>query len=112
MQKFGIVVFAHTRARELGDLLESLDRQGASGDVDLWIDGYQGKSDLKNKVNLTQRVASGYKINRRRYHQGQLGFRKIMLQAMQSAVTNYEQVLFLEDDCFPTRRAVEVFREE
>ena len=112
MKDFGILVFSHTRALLLADLLESLDRQGAIGLVDLWVDGYQGKSDLKNKVHVTRKIGDGYKVGVRRYHQGGLGFRKMMLQAMQSAVTNYKHILFLEDDCFPTRNAVSVFREE
>lgn len=112
MKDFGILVFSHTRALLLSDLLESLDRQDAIGLVDLWVDGYQGKSDLKDKVQITRKIGDGYKVGVRRYHQGGLGFRKMMLQAMQSATTNYKHILFLEDDCFPTRKAVSVFREE
>jgi len=110
--EFGIVVFGHTRALVLADLLESLNRQNSIHFVDLWIDGYQGKTDLKNKVAQTRKVSEDYAVRVRRFHQGQLGFRKLMLQAMQSAVRNYETILFLEDDCFPNRRAIEVFRED
>ncbi|MEZ5558730.1 MAG: glycosyltransferase family A protein [Pseudomonadales bacterium] len=112
MKDFGILVFGHTRATLLGDLLESIDRQGAISSVDLWIDGYQGKTELKNRVHIAQKVGNNYDVGVRRYHHGQLGFRKLMLQAMQSAVSNYEHILFLEDDCFPTRNAVSIFREE
>jgi len=96
----------------LGDLLESLKRQSAIEYVDLWVDGYQGMTDLKNKIQKTHKIAESYDVAVRRFHHGQLGFRKLMLQAMQSAVENYETILFLEDDCFPTRNAVRVFREE
>ena len=112
MKDFGILVFGHTRASILGDLLESLDRQGAIEYVDAWVDGYQGKSDLKNKVQITHKVIDNYNVGVRRYHHGQLGFRKMMLQAMQSAVNNYKHIIFLEDDCFPSREAVAVFRQE
>lgn len=112
MKDFGILVFGHTRAHMLGDLLESLKRQGAIGLVDLWIDGHQGKTDLKNKVHVTQKVADAYDVGVRRYHNGQLGFRKTMLQAMQVAANEYKHAVFLEDDCFPSRHAVEVFRRE
>lgn len=112
MKDFGILVFSHTRALLLNDLLESLDRQDATRWVDLWVDGYQGKSDLKNKVHITRKIGDSYDLGVRRYHQGGLGFRKMMLQAMQSAVSNYKHILFLEDDCFPTRNAVSVFRQE
>ena len=112
MKDFGIVVFGHSRPLVLGDLLESLARQDALQYVDLWLDGYQGIVDLKNKVELTQKIADSYDVAIRRYHRGQLGFRKLILMAMQSAVHNYERILFLEDDCFPCRDAVTVFREE
>ena len=110
--EFGIMVFGHTRTLILADLLESLNRQGAIHYVDLWVDGYQGKTDLKNKVAQTRKVGDDYAVGVRRYHQGQLGFRKLMLQAMQSAVRRYENILFLEDDCFPNRAAVDTFRED
>jgi len=110
VKDFGILVFSHTRALLLNDLLESLDRQGAIAYVDLWVDGHQGKSDLKTKVQVTRKIGNNYKVGVRRYHQGGLGFRKMMLQAMQSAVSNYKHILFLEDDCFPTRNAVSMFR--
>lgn len=110
--EFGILVFAHTRPLTLGDTLESLERQNALQYVDLWVDGYQGIVDLKHKVELTHRVADGYNVSVRRYHKGQLGFRKLMLLALQSAVKNYNHILFLEDDCFPTRSAVQTFRDE
>lgn len=112
MNDFGIMVFGHTRVRELGDLLESLERQNAMRWVELWLDGYQGKDDLKDRVRKTQLVCDRYGPPRRRYHHGQLGFRKMMLQAMQSAVANYRHILFLEDDCFVVRNAVAEFRRE
>jgi len=112
MKDFGIVVFGHSRPLMLGDTLESLKRQDALQFVDLWVDGYQGVVELRNKVELTHKIADSYPISIRRYHRGQLGFRKLILLAMQSAVENYKHILFLEDDCFPTRNAVTLFREE
>jgi hypothetical protein len=112
MSEFGIVLFGHSRPLVLADTLEALKLQDALPFVDLWVDGYQGIVDLKNKVELTHKIADSYEINIRRYHRGQLGFRKLILLAMQSAVNNYEHILFLEDDCFPSRNAVRIFREE
>jgi hypothetical protein len=112
VRDFGIFVFGHTRVAILGDLLESLKRQNAVHHVDLWLDGHQGKAGLKSEVQVTRRMADSYDVGVRRYHHGQLGFRKLMLQAMQSAVQNYRHLLFLEDDCFPSRFAVEVIRSE
>lgn len=106
------MVFGHTRAVVLGDLLESLRRQSAIQFVDLWLDGYQGKTETLDKVTVTRRLADGYTVGVRHYHNGQLGFRKLMLQAMQHAVANYRHIMFLEDDCFPTHDAVAGFRTE
>lgn len=111
-EDFGILVFGHTRTFILENTLESLRRQNALQYVDLWIDGDQGNHKLREKVTLTQRVASGLDLRARYFHRGQLGFRKLILQAMQVAVQKYRYILLLEDDCFPTRDAVEVFRRE
>lgn len=112
MEGLGIVVFAHTRAKLLGDTLESLRKQNALKYVDLWVDGFQGVVDVKLKVEKTQKVADSFDVSIRRYHRGGLGFRKLILQAMQSAVHNYEFIIFLEDDCFPTRDAIQTFYDE
>ena len=93
MKDLGVLVFGHTRAMLLGDLLESLRKQDALHYVDLWVDGYQGIWDLRKKVERTQKVANNFSVGVRRYHRGGLGFRKIMLQALQSAVHNYKNII-------------------
>ncbi len=112
MKDFAIFVFGHTRANLLGDLLESLKRQSAIGHVELWLDGYQGNPETKNRVEVCRRIGDSFRVANRLYHNGQLGFRKMMLQAMQYATVNYRQIVFLEDDCFPTRHAIDTFRRE
>lgn len=112
MENLGVLIFGHTRPLLLADTLESLKLQNAIAQVDLWVDGDQGISDLKAKVSVTHKAASAYQVRNRFYHRGQLGFRKMILLAMQHAVQNYKYIILLEDDCFPTRDAVDVFVNE
>ena len=112
MREIGVYVFAHTRSLLLADTLESLKRQNASQYVDVWIDGYQGIEELQSKVLLTQHVADQFEVGARNYHRGQLGFRKLILLAMQQSVQKYKYLIFLEDDCFPTRDAIDIFVNE
>lgn len=112
MQELGVIVFGHTRPLLLADTLESLKRQNAVQYVDLWIDGDQGITELKRKVSVTHQIAEKYDVGVRNYHRGQLGFRKLILLAMQRAVQKYKYIILLEDDCFPTRDAVKIFVDE
>ena len=112
MHELGIIVFGHTRPLLLADTLESLKRQNALQYVDLWIDGDQGIPELKRKVAITHQIAEKYDVGTRNYHRGQLGFRKLILLAMQQAVQKYKYIILLEDDCFPTREAVKSFTSE
>lgn len=112
MDDFGILVFGHSRPLHIADVLESLDRQGAIGCVHVWIDGHQGIPDLKRSTELVAEVASRYRVAEVRRHNGLLGFRKLVLHALQEAAGRFRHLMVLEDDCFPTRHAVSLFRDE
>lgn len=112
MDDFGILVFGHSRPLHIADVLESLDRQGAIGSVQVWIDGHQGVPDLKHSTDLVAEVVSRYPIAGVRRHNGMLGFRKLILHALLEATARFRHLLILEDDCFPTRNAVASFREQ
>lgn len=112
MRDLGILVFGHTRPLLLADTLESLKIQGVINLVDLWVDGDQGIVELKKKLAVTHQVGNRYDVGVRYYHRGQLGFRKLILLAMQRAVQKYRYIIFLEDDCFPVSDSIEVFLSE
>ncbi len=112
MKNLGILVFGHTRPFLLADTLKSLQLQDALKYVDVWIDGAQASPELKQRVEKTQKITESFPIKKRFFHNGQLGFRKLILLAMQHAINHYENIIFLEDDCFPTHTAVSVFMEE
>ncbi len=112
MEKFGIVVFAHTRHLHIVDVLDSLKKQGALKYAHLWIDGHQGSPTIKDKVALTHDAISKFEVKKVHRHNGQLGFRKMMLLALTDAVHRFERFVVLEDDCFPTKEAIQVFNDE
>lgn len=112
MKEFGIIVFGHTRPLYLADVLKSLQLQGALDDVCVWLDGHQGVPDVKHKVELVNQVVSQFPVSKVYSHNGALGFRKMMLQALSVAVNEYKYIMIIEDDCFPTKDAVNVFKRE
>lgn len=110
--KLCILVFGHSRPLYIADVLESLKRQNQISNVDVWLDGYQGSPDLKYKTQLVRDVVSNYDVRTVNSHKGALGFRKLILHALDYASRNYRYVIVLEDDCFPTQDAVEIFLRE
>jgi len=111
-KEFGILLFGFSRPLYIADVLQSLEKQGALQYVDVWLDGHQGSPDLKAKVELVHEVVSKFPVNKIYKHNGNLGFRKLVLQALSEASAKYDHIMILEDDCFPTHDAVEVFKRE
>lgn len=112
MQEFGIIITAFNRPLYLADVLKSLQQQDALQYTEVWIDGHQAVRELKLKTMQTYSVASRYPVKEIRAHRGSLGFRKMILQVMAYAVEHYKHFVILEDDCFPTRNAIDIFRNE
>lgn len=112
MKEFGILLFGHTRPLYLVDILESLQKQNALQYVNVWLDGHQGLPELKAKTEQVYTVVSKYPVAKIYRHNGNLGFRKLILQALSASVQEFKYIMVLEDDCFPSRNAVNVFREE
>lgn len=110
-KELGILVFGHTRPLYIADVLESLKLQSAIQYVDLWLDGHQGKPDYQKLCELSFNIASNYDVNNIIKHNGHIGFRKLIITALEDAINKYKNIIILEDDCFPTRHCVEMFRE-
>ena len=111
-QNLSILLFGHTRATSIADVLESLKRQEAVANVDVWLDGHQGVPDVRYKTELVNEVVSNFNVRSVTSHNGSLGFRKLMLHALEQAAAEYRYIIVLEDDCFPTHDAIEIFMEE
>lgn len=107
-----ILVFGHARPLCIADVLESLDKQGAISQVNVWLDGHQGRPDVKYKTGLVREVVDKYAVREVNAHNGSLGFRKLILHALDEASVKYKYIIVLEDDCFPTRDAVKIFLDE
>ena len=111
-QDLTILLFGHTRSTYIAEVLESLKKQGAINNVDVWLDGHQGVPDIRHKTELVREVVSHYDVRSINSHNGSLGFRKLVLHALDDAAEKFRYVIVLEDDCFPTHNAVEIFLEE
>lgn len=112
MKEFGIIVTAFNRPLYLADVLESLKKQEALKYTEVWIDGFQGNQLLKLKTSQTYEVALNYGIKNIKRHNGTLGFRKMMMHVLLHAAKTYKYFVILEDDCFPTKNAIQQFRDE
>jgi glycosyltransferase involved in cell wall biosynthesis len=111
-EDFGVVVFGHTRLDALGAVLESLKRQDALKYTEVWLDGYQGRHDVKLKIEKTVELVKKYQVKHLHRQSGNFGFRKMLILGLTEMCRKYRDILILEDDCFPTRDAVSEFRKE
>ena len=111
-QDLSILVFGHTRPLYIADVLKSLDRQGAISKVDVWLDGHQSIPEIEYKTQLVREVVNSFNVRSVNSHNGMLGFRKLIMHALDHAAENYRHVIVLEDDCFPTHDAIEIFTRE
>lgn len=109
---FGIAVFGHTRVDCIRNTLESLARQDALHITHVFLDGDQGKSGLRDKIDEVYDIARAYPVACIHKQRSAFGFRKMMLIAGRFMLENYERMLFLEDDCFPVSNAVAEFNRE
>jgi len=107
---FGIAIFGHSRPHLIESALTSLAHQDALNRVHVFLDGDQGRPDVRRKVEQVATVVERFPVRALHRRNGNLGFRKLILQSMKYMSEHYDSMLFLEDDCFPTRGCVEVFR--
>jgi len=108
---FGIILFGHTRPKHMEAMLRSLKQQNALQFTHVWLDGHQGNQNLIEKTQTVTRIVEQYNVARFVRHNGQLGFRKILIQGLLEMVNTYESFVVLEDDCYPTADAIKVFRQ-
>ena len=108
-ENLGIAVFAYDRAESLVAVLEALSLQGAISMVHVFIDGDQGRPAKRAEIDFVYECARHYPVRAIHRNNGHLGFRKMMLLAMKSMMAQYEKIVFLEDDCFPVRGAINSF---
>ncbi|MFT5418628.1 MAG: FkbM family methyltransferase [Gammaproteobacteria bacterium] len=108
-QSLGILVIGFMRPDLLQCLLASLAQQEVMNSVHVWIDGTAGRSELNAPTLECNEIAVSFHPRSVRLHQGHLGIEKLMLDGLDSMIANYERIIVLEDDCFPTKDAIESF---
>jgi len=111
MNKFGIIVLGYCRKHHLFSILESLKRQDVLSVTHVWIDGYSYAPELKEEVDSCQGLKFDYPQAHWQFHVGHLGNDKLMLDGLSFMAQQYEKIIVLEDDCFPTSNAISVFLE-
>ncbi|MBL4619089.1 MAG: hypothetical protein GXP04_00915 [Alphaproteobacteria bacterium] len=109
MSETGILVIAYARPKLLRLVLESLKRQNALSNVNVWIDGNAGRKELAGAPKRCSMVAEEFQVAHIRSHSGHLGIEKLMIDALAVMMDRYDKIIILEDDCFPTSSAVAEF---
>lgn len=110
MNETGIIVFGFRRQRALWSVLESLRRQGSLGDTHVWLDGYAHRYELHEDVQACRKLADDFPEAQWRIHNGHLGIEKMMLDGLAFMARQYDKIIVLEDDCFPTSNAIREFQ--
>lgn len=112
MSRAGILVSGHTRTQHLKNTLESLARQGAIDRTHVWLDGHEGFRELIEPVYKCRSIAAHFVSNRLVAYNGRVGINKLALDALDTLSDQYDRLIVLEDDSFPTYSAVRVFEED
>lgn len=108
----GIAVYTFDRKDSVENVLESLLLQDALENTHVWIDGDQGNPKRRKLLDETEKLVGTFAVKQIHRNRGNYGFRKMMIVSMRKMFEMYERVLFIEDDCFPTRQAVKGFSYE
>lgn len=105
----GIVLYSFTRTDAAMLVLESLKKQGKLDLVEIWMDGDQGKPEVKEALEKADAEFREFGVSKITRHRGNLGFRKMIIQSLMYMVDTYERFIVLEDDCFPSSIAIDEF---
>lgn len=108
-QPLGVAVFTFDRTESVENVLESLLLQDGLENTHVWIDGDQGNPKKRERLDATEQCVSSFPVKQVHRNRGNYGFRKMMIVSMRKMFEMYDRVLFLEDDCFPTRYALNGF---
>lgn len=109
VEQLGIAVFAYDRPECVVNVLEALRLQNALEQTHVWIDGDHNNITKQAEVDFVHDCVRHYPVKAVHRNRGNFGFRKMMLLAGREMMRQYDRVLFLEDDCFPTQNAVRSF---
>lgn len=106
MTKTVIQVHGHTRAWALRYVLEGLRRQDALPITQVWLDGHHEKPELRERVLACRALQSEFPEAQWICYGSLKSFAKLFLDAAQYNIPRYDNIIVLEDDCFPAPDAV------
>ena len=104
-----IQVHGHSRPRALRYVLEGLRRQGALPITEVWLDGHQGMPQLRPQVRACSALEEEFSGAQWMKYESRVGHVKLFIDSIRTALPKYENIIILEDDCFPARDAVSEF---
>ena len=110
-QSLGIIVFGFKRSFELNNLLRSLQLQGYIGNAIVFLDGCLHRNEFQPQVLECRSLQDKYPEASFIINNGSYGIERLMIQGLQYASLNFENIVVLEDDCFPTFDAINLFLE-
>lgn len=105
----GICVIGYNRPFHLQATLESLRQQGRIHDVEVWIDGTQGRAEFVGENNLTIEIARSFPVKKVHVQASHLGIEKLMIDSLSDMSERFERLVVIEDDCFPLEGAIQCF---
>lgn len=109
LDQTAILVLGARRPVLLGNTLESLRRQGVMHRVHVWLDGHQGFREHYPLAVQCRQMAERFQPARLVACQGRYGIDRLIQDALTTICADYDAVIVLEDDCFPTRSAIVQF---
>ena len=111
-EDFCIALFTFNSHQRSSRVLESLKRSGAINDVEVFMDGPHAVPKLAKQVEENKRNIEKYNPKRINSRSGNYGFRRVMLESLLDLSSRYKKFIILEDDCFPTKEAITLFKKE
>ena len=85
--------------------------QGYIGNAIVFLDGCLHRSEFKTQVLECRKLQDKYPEALFIVNNGSYGIERLMIQGLQYASLNFDNIIVLEDDCFPTFDAIDLFLE-
>lgn len=111
-EDFCIALFTFNSTERSARVLESLKRSGVMRHVEVFMDGPHAIPKLARQVEANRQLIEEYRPKKINSRAGNYGFRRIMMESLLDLSSRYKKFIILEDDCFPTKDAISIFRKE
>ena len=83
--------------------------QGYIDNAVVFLDGCLHRSEFKTQVLECRKLQDKYPEASFIVNNGSYGIERLMIQGLQYASLNFDNIIVLEDDCFPTFDAIDLF---